>query len=118
MNYSQTEVQNQIDWLKDILKPGDTVYTILRHTSQSGMTRYIGLVVIRDGHPLHPNYAANVLLGKSYKHKYDGVKMTGCGMDMGFELVYNLGRILYPAGFKDGNSHQPDGGYAFRHEWL
>lgn len=30
--------------LKEVLKPGDTVYTILRHVSRSGMTRHISLV--------------------------------------------------------------------------
>lgn len=52
-------------------------------------------------------------------------------MDMGFELVYRLGRRLYPEGFKprdagrsrgrNGESADDvdlDGGYAFNHEWL
>jgi hypothetical protein len=28
-----------------------------------------------------------------------GVVVRGCGMDMGFELVYNLSRALFPDGF-------------------
>ena len=30
--------------LREILKPGDTVYTILRHVSKSGMSRVIDAV--------------------------------------------------------------------------
>ena len=65
----------------------------------------------------------------------------GCGMDMGFELVYNLGYALWPNGYTcTGDSkefgkrcrsnehsngdrnyqphHHTDGGYAFRQEWI
>ena len=45
---------------------------------------------------------------------------------MGFALVYNLGRTLWPQGFdtpegywrNEPLDHDPDGGYALRHRWL
>lgn len=81
------------------LKPGDTVYCILRHVSRSGMSREIGLVIPRgDGVMLHPNYAAATLLGYRVG-KRDGIIVRGCGMDMGFHIVYTLGRVLFPDGF-------------------
>ena len=27
-----------------------------------------------------------------------GIKMSGCGMDMGFAMVYSLGSVLWPKG--------------------
>jgi hypothetical protein len=30
----------------------------------------------------------------------EGITVDGCGMDMGFALVYNLGRALYRDGFQ------------------
>jgi hypothetical protein len=62
-------------------------------------------------------------------------------MDVGFELVYNLGRVLWPKGFACsgkscpsndhsneprkydrekfvGQVHTGDGGYALNHRWL
>ena len=67
--------------------------------------------------------------------KPEGIKVGGCGMDVGFEVVYNLGRVLYPNGVEccgktccsndhmNGNrNYEPhlhrDGGYAFNQEWL
>src|SRR3990167_5500047 len=64
-----------------------------------------------------------------------GVRVGGCGMDMGFHLVYNLSRVLFPDGFdcigKDfpANDHSngdrdykphthKDGGYALKQRWL
>lgn len=136
------------------VKPGSTIYTILESVSRSGMSRVIRVVVpLGGGDPrpgfVHPNHATAVLTGyKLASGHRDGVKVGGCGMDMGFHLVYSLSRALYPDGFgcigdgcpsndhsngdrdytphghrgpvDDGNrSHwHRNGGYALRQEWL
>lgn len=102
--------QESKDTLLQWLKPGDTVYTILRHVSASGMQREISLVVFKcdgDGHTyaLHPDYHASRLLG-SRQGKRDGVIHNGAGMDMGADLVMSLSYALF------GDA------YALRHEWL
>lgn len=84
--------------LREWLSPGDTVYTILRHVSRSGMQREISVVVNRNGEHLHPDYSVAKTLGMR-QGKRDGVIVGGCGMDMGFHLVYNLGATLWPDGF-------------------
>ena len=87
-----------IEKLREWIKPGDTVYTILRHVSRSGMQREIGIVLLKDGTDLHPNYLVAKALGERVG-KFDSVIVGGCGMDMGFHLVYNLSYVLYPDGF-------------------
>jgi len=119
--YSKTERASAIDRLREMLNPGDTVYTILRHVSKSGMTRHIGLVIIRDGYTLHPNY--NVAAALDLPLKRDAVSVSGCGMDMGFHIVYNLGMVLWPKGTDTPHgtrNGEPDscGGYALKHAWL
>jgi hypothetical protein len=48
-----------IEDLRTLLKPGDTVHTVLRHVSRSGMFRRISPVIIgSDGSTLHPDYLA------------------------------------------------------------
>jgi len=84
--------------LREWIKPGDTVHTILRHVSRSGMQREIGIVLLKDGADLHPNYLVGKALGERIG-KRDGIVVGGCGSDMGFEVVYHLGRILWPDGF-------------------
>ncbi len=88
--------------LREWINPGDTVYTILDHVSASGMTRHIRCVLLKaDGSrvtDLHPNRVIATALG--YRQaKRDGLVVSGCGMDMGFEIVYNLGRTLWPEGY-------------------
>ena len=122
----QQEKAEAIAKLREWIKPGDKVYTILRGVSRSGMQREIGVILMQeDGCILHPNYLVLLAIG-ARQGKRDGILMGGCGMDMGFQLVYSLGRILFPDGFKvdgrgrngDMSGWDSDGGYALRHVWL
>ena len=128
----QTEAQDQ---LRAILKPGDEVRTILRHVSRSGMSRSISVIVSNgDGVRDISWLIARAGLGR-FDRKYDGIKVGGCGMDMGFSLVYNLSRALYGDSFVcvgegcPSNDHSngdldrtphkhSDGGYALTQRWL
>ena len=92
--------------LKKSIKEGDTVFTICRKVSSSGMYRHISAIVFRDGRPLHMSYAVSILLGYSFKDKTTAVGVSGCGMDMGFHLVHSLSQEL----FGDG--------YALKQRWL
>lgn len=107
MKRSEREKAEAREQLLKWLKPGDTVYTILDHVSRSGMQRHIRILVPYtrddDGHKgevdfIHPNYSAAKLLGVR-QARGDGLVMDGCGMDMGFHLVYLLGAYLWPEGF-------------------
>jgi hypothetical protein len=108
--------------LRNILRPGQTVYCILRHCSASGMTRRISLAII-DGTKLRTidHLAADAMGAKL--HKSEGIIANGCGMDMGFHLVYNLGRALWPDGTPTPHSTRngepdSDGGYALKSSWV
>ena len=122
----QQEKAEAIAKLREWIKPGDKVYTILRGVSRSGMQREIGVILMQeDGCILHPNYLVSLAIG-ARQGKRDGIIMGGCGVDMGFHLVYSLGRVLFPDGFKvegrgrngDTSGWDNDGGYALRHVWL
>jgi hypothetical protein len=123
--------QEAITRLHEILKPGDTVQTILRHVSRSGMSRSISPVV--NGEDI--SYLV-VPLGYRFDKKNGGVKIGGCGMDMGFHLVYNLSWAMFTEGFEcagEKKCHASDhsngdrnykphthkvGGYALVQRWL
>jgi len=95
MNTTTQERQEAKDRLKEWIKDGDTVYTVLRHKAQSGMTRIIDLVKFHpDDYPLYMSFNASKVLGWSFDKKYEGVRVKGCGMDMGYHLVSELGHCL------------------------
>lgn len=187
------ERQEAVASLLELIKPGDTVYTILRHCAASGAFRVIDLVipVVREGeYPSRLDQAKSWTCGRSrvyatigdrpyeratltghngqglcaitfkdgvtqhhptsgvqlvkitktpairsigwlaakaldYRHDADraGIAIGGGGMDMGFQLVYNLGRTLWPKGTKKPHGTRNgvpdrDGGYAIKQTWL
>ena len=106
MSVSKKEQQLAIERLRKWIRPGDTIYCILRHVSRSGMMRVIDLVKVgEDGEILNIGYNAALALGWPYDRRREGVRVSGTGMDMGFHLVYSLGHALF-------------GGAALNHRWL
>jgi hypothetical protein len=121
---SKAERQEAIKSLREMLKPGDTVYTSLRSVSRSGMTRKIGVhfFKIEDGEIRKYWLTRFVAMACEirFDEKTECLSVGGCGMDMGFHVVYTLASTLFPKGFTspfDG-AHRPDGGYALKHEWI
>lgn len=131
--------QESLERLRELLPPGSTVHCVLRHVSRSGMCRWIDLFTFEpDGAKTYlSGYAWNVGIGEG-QHPNDqrdsrgGLRISGCGMDMGFALTYQLSRTLYPEGFacagercpsndhsnRVERKHHPEGGYALRHAWI
>lgn len=90
-----TEKAEAIERLRAAMPPGTTVYTILRHVSRSGMMRHISVKTELQG-----QYDYDVsLVTDSHLAPHEGIKVGGCGMDMGFSLVYNLSSALYRSGY-------------------
>lgn len=96
------------------LAPNDTVYTLVRHVSASGMSRDISLFVARDGEINDITYYAAHAIGWRLVERNGrrAIRVSGTGMDMGFHLVYTLSNIVY-RGEVDG-----DAGYTLEQEWL
>ena len=85
--------EEAIKRLKEEIKKGDTLYTQLNHVSQSGMTRHISVRQIKNNYPLNWTRLVSIALDwKEAKNRfggYNGIKVAGCVIDMGFNLVYN-----------------------------
>lgn len=95
----QREAEEARERLLEWIKPGDTVYCVLRHVSQSGMSRVIAPIVFRDNEPLFIGWNVARLLDFRFDSKKEGVKVGGAGMDMGFHLVYSLSSSLFGDGY-------------------
>ena len=105
------------------LNAGDTVYCMLRHVSASGMSRSIDFCLIKNDRPLWITGLVADLLGLKRSNSGEGVTIKGCGMDMGFATVYDLGKALWPNGTPEPHGTRngepdSDGGYALKQAWL
>ncbi len=136
---NMAEQQEAQRMLREEFPPGSTACTVLRHVSRSGMSRSISVV---NGQSEDITWMVARALGERIDPKNGGIKVAGCGMDMGFHLVYGMSRTIYPNGFDcigDGegfrsgwcpsNDHSngdrdysphnhADGGYAVSQRWL
>ena len=107
---SKDEEKESIKELKKYIKKGDTVFTSLgKDVSSSGMYRHIKILVINKKRILNISWQVSELLGWTYKDNTNSIGVGGCGMDMGFHLVYHLSSKL----FKGDRS-----GYAVKHQWI
>jgi len=104
---AQQERDEAQAWLRERLKPGDIVYTQVLHVSRSGMSRVIAPYLIRDSEVTNLVPWVGKACGLALDRDRGGVKLGGCGMDMGFALVYELSHALYPAGFGCIGEHCP-----------
>lgn len=141
-------VKDAIDRLKIWIKPGDTVHTQLKSVSRSGMSRVIQVIKIQcreetdvDGRAskepeiLYLGYNVAQAIEMRYDREREGVKVSGCGMDMGFAIIYDLSRVLFADGFdcigegcpandhgngdRDYTPHRhSDPGYALKQQWI
>jgi hypothetical protein len=104
----QTEAERleALNYLHSVLSDGDTVHCILRHVSASGTSRRIDFYTIKDNNLVFLTGYIGCALGLTHRNK-GGLKVLGCGMDVGYHTVYTLSRALFPAG-----------GCALKHNWL
>lgn len=114
------EIEQAKTALRKLLKPNMTVYTIINHRSASGTSRSITLCIGgKNGEIIKLDHLAITAGLGTFDAKNGGIKVSGCGMDMGFALVYDLGRTLWPNGTKKQHgAPDADGGYALKHSWL
>ena len=103
--------EEAINRLKEEIKEGDTLWTQLNHVSKSGWTRHISVKCLKqtdsgECYPYDFTHLVSKATGWNTGNRHDGVRMQGCGQDMGFHLINTLSYILF------------DDGYAIKHRWL
>lgn len=123
--------------LREMFPVGSTAYTVLRGVSRSGMTRKIDVYAMTDGEPGAVTYLVSQVTSFRRDRQSGALVVPGCGMDLGFHVVYAMSLNLYPDGFEcigercPANDHSNGdrdysphwhgrgaGGYAVSQRWL
>ncbi len=117
VNYTKEERTEAMVRVKKLVEAGNkTVYCVLRRVSRSGMSRVIDFYTFipnKEGGGVSKmwlSYQIAGILGYPFDKNTEAVKVSGCGMDMGFAVVHSLSCDLYP--------NKEDGGYVLKHEWI
>jgi len=81
--------------LQAILPPGSEVYTLVTRVSASGMSRDIKVFMVFKGKITNITFHIARVLGYRQDEHTDALKVKGCGMDMGYHVVYSLSYALH-----------------------
>ena len=100
-----TELQNAKDKLIGLLQETDTIYTVLRSVSKSGLSRSISFFIIKNGDIHYINHDIAKILGYRFNKFFDGLIVKRCGTDAGFHVVHTLLREL-------------NAGLTISHRWI
>jgi len=112
MKVTKEQRQESIDILKGLLKRGDTIYNIVTHVAQSGMSRCIRTYVItprstakgRSRRHVSPRYIsihiARIFSCYTFVRDKESIRVNGCGFDACEEIAYKLSYILFNDGYK------------------
>ena len=97
---TKQEKNEAIESLRALFPPGSTAHTILRHVSRSGMSRAIDVYKLAGDDARRCSRLVSEATGITFSEKREALQVGGCGMDMGFHVVYELSHALYPDGFE------------------
>jgi len=97
-----------IEDLKKIFEGNNKVYCVLKYVSQNGMNRHISFFTIKENE--HINLNNYILKLLSYNGSNEYIKVGGCGMDMGFSVVYDLSSKVFKGVERSG--------YILTHNWV
>ena len=97
--YTKDETLEAMTRLRAELTPGRVVYTKLTHVSRSGMSRSIECYLAQGRDNITDiTWAVARATNARVDNTHGGIIMRGCGMDMGYYLVYMLSHTLYHNG--------------------
>jgi hypothetical protein len=109
----EQEQESAKDFLRKVFASQEkpTAWTILKWVSGSGMSRDMKVCTQYEGRVVDITWYVAQASSLGHLKERNGqrvVRVGGCGMDMGFHLVYSLSLALYGS----------EGGYNLKQEWL
>jgi hypothetical protein len=104
MNYTKAEQAEGMGALREYVTEGVTIYTIIRSISRSGMSRRLSVIVFRDNEPFSLDWAVSRALDYPLRRVVEGIRVDGCGMDMGYHVASSIASAV---GVKD-----------WKHRWI
>jgi hypothetical protein len=116
MRQSEADREETLQYLRSVYPKGSVVYTSIRKVAPSGMSRIINTHAVvevtrttttktgKTRRVKRPEIiwttgrVAN-LLGITRTDDPEGMRVRGCGMDMGFSVAYDLAVVLWGDGY-------------------
>ena len=114
----EQEKESAKDFLRKVFASQEkpTAWTILKWVSGSGMSRDMKVITQYEGRVIDITWYVSHASSVGQLKERNGqrvVRVGGCGMDMGFHLVYSLSIALFCS-----DKYDHDSAYKLKQEWL
>ena len=107
MNTKDISVEEKaIHTLQELAPPASRIYVVVRYVSSNGMRRHMSFFAIQHNVPMCLDRLIVDAGLFPWNKARTALLVSGCGMDMGFHVVYELAYLIYK------------NGYALYHSWL
>lgn len=103
---TEIEREKSLERLREMIRPGATIYVLLRHKNPLGTARWLEFYAIHENQLKCVTWDIAHAIGGVYCRKHDALKVTGSGLDAGFASVDLLGDALFGTG------------RTLKHKWL
>ena len=95
----KAEQAEALEQLRAMINPGATIFTTVRRVARSGMSRTIdAYLLLHDDKVWLSGLIARAGLF-NLDRKSEALKVQGCGIDLGFHVVYETAHALFRGGF-------------------
>jgi hypothetical protein len=96
---TQTGKQRVAEFLKErFIKPDCTLYTVLRHVTPDGLSRFFDVYVVKDNEPYRITRSVSEITGFTYHKKREAIRVRGYGFCAETEIAHAIGRALFGNG--------------------
>lgn len=106
-----------IRYARKVCPIGSDIYVQRHHISPSGMTHALSFYVVTKTGLSCIDDLIHDIAGYSFDSRHGGLRVRGCGMDMGFAVVYNFSGEVY-RGSRSKKIAPRREGYALKSRWL
>ena len=81
--------------LKAWIKPGMVIYSVVCGRSRTGLSRTLEFYVVFNREICRITWSVAKILTMPYDDRVEAVRMKGCGIDAGRDIVERLGSALF-----------------------
>lgn len=94
---TKNEILNSKNYLKEVIKDGETIYSTILSVASNGMSRKIQFFIIHENRIKNISHHIATLKSGGARHSRNDwgcVTVSGCGMDMAYYIIHSLSREL------------------------
>jgi hypothetical protein len=93
MKYTQQQKKEAQEYLTKIITQNSQIYGAIVKVAPNGISRCIKFYTVKDNCIILITHEIAILTDNPQDRATDGIRVSGCGMDIIFATIYKVGKI-------------------------